>query len=273
MHPQIERYLLEIFSVLAFRSHATVGLVDRDRIQFYHANRSVVLVSSAINFSAADRTGGLDKFIAIAIAFSHLTLRDSCDCTHRNPCGSKLFEDNRIPPPVPASDLEHGTIGIQGTHKLVFGGNEETGEFTLTLGDVIANEPSLTGRSTAVLCAESSKWKGRDLVVKISWPSSEGVAEHKFLDRAKEVAKSTPEHNWALQHLPDVLFAQDAIFTPDSTYEKVASLFKNAEFVDEEYAYERRALRIIIQERLYPLKTLTNEKDVAQVLLDVACGM
>ena len=295
VHLQVGRYLLEKFSVPGFRSHATVGLVDRDRIQFYHANRSVILVSSAINFSAADRTGGLDKFIAIAIAFNRLTLRDngvlhnlhdgilhnphdgtphkSSNCIHRNPCDGRLFGDNEKLPAIPASSLKHGTVEIQGTHKLVFGGNEETGEFTLTLGDVIANEPSLTGRSTTVLCAESSKWKGRDLVVKISWPSSDRIAEHKFLNRAKEVAKSAPEHNWALQHLPDVLFAQDVIFTPDSTYEKVASLFENAEFVDEGYTYERRTLRIIIQERLYPLKALTSEKDVAQVLLDVACGM
>ena len=36
--------------------------------------------------------------------------------------------------------------------------------------------------------------------------------------------------------------------------------------------YERRTLRIVIQERLHPLKTLTDVKDIAQVLVDVACG-
>ncbi|KAF9647592.1 hypothetical protein BDM02DRAFT_3187837 [Thelephora ganbajun] len=52
---------------------------------------------------------------------------------------------------------------------------------------------------------------------------------------------------------------------------KVVSLLDNAEFVNGEYKYERRTLRIIVQERLYLLKTLTNAKDIAQVLLDVAC--
>jgi hypothetical protein len=65
---QVGRYLVEQFSVPAFRLHATIGLVDRDRIQFYHANHSVILVSSAINFMVANRDGGLDKFIVILIA-------------------------------------------------------------------------------------------------------------------------------------------------------------------------------------------------------------
>ena len=37
------------------------------------------------------------------------------------------------------------------------------------------------------------------------------------------------------------------------------------------YKYEGRLLRIIIQERLCPLTTLTDMKDIAQVLLDNAC--
>jgi len=71
---------------------------------------------------------------------------------------------------------------------------------------------------------------------------------------------------------PPVLFAQDVVFDPYSTHERVASLVDNSEFVNEEYKYERRTLGIIIQERLYPLMTLTNVKDITQVLLDVACG-
>ena len=86
------------------------------------------------------------------------------------------------------------------------------------------------------------------------------------------MADSTPDGKWAVNHLPRVLFAHDVVFDPDSTQEKVASLFDDAEFVDEEYKYERRTLRIIIQERLYPLETLTNVKDIGQVLVDIACS-
>ena len=261
---QVARYLLEKFSVPAFRSHATVGLVDRDRIQFYHANRSVILVSSAISFSARDLTGGVEKFIAIVIAFSRLSFLDN-GILH----DGKLFRDNASLPAVP---LVHGSVRVQEGKKLWFGGNKKTKAFTLTYGKVISNEPSLTGRSTVVLHAKSSKWKSKDLVVKISWPSSDRVAEHIFLENATRKAKSGAEHKWALDHLPKVLFAQDVTFGSDSTYEKVAKLFDRAKFVNGEYKYERRTLRIIIQERLYPLKTLTDQKDVAQVLLDIACS-
>ena len=267
---QVGRYLLEKFSVPAFRSHATVGLVDRDRIQFYHANRSVILVTSAINFSTRDRMGGVDKFIAIVMAFSRLTLRDN-GILH-NLHDGKLFGGNEALTTLPASGLTHGAVRIQAGRKLEFGGDEKTGPFTLTYGDVIANEPSLTGRSTVVLHAKSSKWKGVDLVVKISWPSSQRDSEHKFLNKATEIAESAPEHKWALNHLPRVFFAQDVTFASDSTYEKVAKMFDNAEFINGEYIYERRTLRIIIQERLYPLKSLTNQRDIAQVLVDIACS-
>ena len=49
-------------------------------------------------------------------------------------------------------------------------------------------------------------------------------------------------------------------------------LFENAKIANGDFVYEWRTLQIIIQERLYPLKSLTNVKDIGQVLLDVACG-
>ena len=264
---QVGRYLLEQFSVPAFRSHATIGLVDRDRIQFYHANHSVILVSSAINFSVTDPEEGVDKFIAIVIALSRLSLRDN-GILH-NLHNGRLFRDNEN---LPTSRLAHGAVRIQEGNTLEFGGDEKTGPFTLTYGKVISHEPSLAGRSTAVLHAESPKWGELELVVKISWPGSERIPENEFLRKAIEVAESTPSGKWAINHLPRVLFAQDVVFDPDSTQEKVASLFDGAEFVDEKYKYERRTLRIIIQEHLHPLTTLANVKHIGQALVDVACG-
>lgn len=258
---QVGRYLLEQFSVPAFRSHATVGLVDRHRIQFYHANHSVILVSSAIPFSSGD---DLDTFIAIVIAFSRLSLQDS-GILH-SPRKGELFSDNGK---IPTSNLSNKVSQIQKGNKLFLENGKE--RFELTYGEVISHEPSLTGRATAVLHAGSHK--GTDLVVKISWPGSKRVAEDVFLTEATKVANSSPTHQWALNHLPRVFFVQTVAFGLDSTHEKVASLFENAEFVNgDKYEYERRALRIIVQERLYPLNTLSDVKEIAQVLLDVACG-
>ena len=261
---QVGRYLLEQFSIPAFRSHITVGLVDRDRIQFYHANHSVILVSSAIDFSPSKSKDGLDKLIAIVIAFSRLSLCDN-GILHNLHDGN-LFQDNEN---LPISDLKDGAVRMQEGNKLVFGGEKP---FTLTYGEVISHEPSLAGRSTVVLHAKATRWKKLGLVVKISWPGSKRIAENEFIAKAVETAKQKL-NKWALKHLPQVLFAQDMVFDSNSTHGKVASLFDNAEFFNGGYEYERRTLRIIIQERLYPLKTLTNARDIAQVLLDVICGM
>ena len=147
---------------------------------------------------------------------------------------------------------------------------EGSKQLRIKYGDVISHEPSLAGRSTAVLEAESDK--NPNLIVKVSWPGSKRVAEHKFLEKAIRVAKGNPEHRWALNHLPNAVCAQEVIFDSDSTHGKVAKLFKKAEFSNENYEYEGRTLRIIVQERLYPLKTLTDVKEIAQVLLDIICS-
>jgi len=79
-------------SIPTFHSRITVGLVDCDRIQFYHAYHSVVPVSSTIDFSPRDCAGSLDKFIDIVIAFSRLSLRDN-GILH-NLHDGQLFRDN-----------------------------------------------------------------------------------------------------------------------------------------------------------------------------------
>ena len=87
------KLLLEQFSLPAFQLHTTIGVIDRDRIQFYHANHSVILVSSAISIGITDETGGLDKLIAIVITFSRLSL---CDISIlHNPNDSNLSQGNR----------------------------------------------------------------------------------------------------------------------------------------------------------------------------------
>ena len=253
-----------MFSVPLLRSHATVSLVDRDRLQLYHANRSVILVSSAIDFSEG---AGLDKFIATIIAFRCLSFKQDGVLDILGSGNAKLVCDSKIP---------GDNKVVQKGNDLVFSGEklgEKLGEnFKVTLGDVISRDPATVGRSTVVLQAISDQWSGTDLVVKISWPGSEQIPENHFLDEAEAMAKG--EHAWAANHLPRVFYAKDVIFGQHSTIESVAQLFENAQFVNarECHKYERRALRIIVQERLYPLKSLTNVRDIGQVLLDAACG-
>jgi len=255
---QVCRYLLEMFSVPLLRSHATVSLVDRDRLQLYHANRSVILVSSAINFSEDD---GKDKLIATIIAFHCLSLEQNGILANIVPRNRKLLAKARF--------KEEDQV-VQSGNKLRFLKTEKHEAFTVKLEDVVSRDPAMVGRSTMVLDATSTKWRDKQLVVKISWPTSDRVSETEFLEKAKDAAKG--DHAWAAKHLPTVYYAEDVVFQADSTLNSVERLFEDAELIDGDYVYEPRTLRIIIQERLYPLKSLTNVKDVGQVFLDVACG-
>ena len=248
-----------MFSVPLLRSHATISLVDRNRLQLYHANRSVILVSSAIDFSGGD---GKDKFIATIIAFH-------CLSPEQNGILKTLVPKNlRL---LAKTNFKEDHV-IQSGNELRFLKTEKHGAFTVRLGDVVSSDPAMVGRSTVVLKATSAKWWNQRLVVKISWPTADRISEAKFLEEAKDAAKGN--HAWAAKHLSTVYYAEDVVFQADSTLDSVARLFKDAKskLVNGDYVYERRTLRIIIQERLYPLKSLTNVKDIGQVFLDVACG-
>ena len=256
---QIGSYLLEMFSVPLIRSHATVCLVDRDRLQLYHANRSVILVSSAIKLSKGD---GLDKFIAVVIAFHRLSL-------DKNGILDSFAKDNvKL---VKNPNISSVNKAVQKGNQLVIKESGSEKEITVTLGDVISRDPATIGRSTVVLKATSDRWPDTNLVVKVSWPSVGRVPESEFLKKATEEAKKT-QGGWATKHLPRMFLAQDVDFGDNSTFESVADLFKNAEFKGGDFVYERRALRIIIQEELHPLKSLGNVREVGQVFVDVACS-
>jgi hypothetical protein len=247
-----------MFSVPLLRSHATVSLIDRDRLQLYHANRSVILVSSAINFSEGD---GKDKFIATIIAFHCLTLKQNGILETQVPKNAQLLTKSKFPEPQV----------VQRGNELHFVGKGSIRSFEVTLGDVISRDPAMVGRSTVVLKGTSVQWPDVPLVIKISWPTSTREPETNFLERAG--AAATGKHKWAANHLPNVYYAEDVVFSTDSTIESVAGLFANAKFADDKkFVYERRTLRIIIQELLYPLKSLASVKEIGQVFVDVTCG-
>ena len=256
---QVCRYIFEMLSVPLLRSHATVSLINRDRLQLYHANRSIVLVSSAINFSGGD---GLNKFIALIIALNCLSLEQNGILDTLAKKSVELVKNSQIP-----ADNKV----VQRGNQLELPGSRPGESFTVNLGNVIARDPAVIGRSTVVLEATSEKWPRDKLVVKISWPDSDRVPETEFLKRAGEEAGRTAG-GWATKHLPRVFYATDVVFDENSAPESVSRLFEDARFAHGGFVYERRTLRIIIQERLYPLRSLTNVRDIGQVVLDVACS-
>jgi hypothetical protein len=254
-----------MFSVPLLRSHATVSLVDRDRLQFYHANRSVILVSSAINF-AKEEFEGKDKFIASVLAFHRLSFEQN------GIIGSQLPGlDN-------AGLVKRNEFGddamVQDGNVLHFPETSELKELDVTLEDVISREPAIVGRSTAVLNARAGgggDLKPTMLVVKVSWPTTGRVSETEFIRAARDAAAG--KYEWARYHLPRVCRSRSVAPSPGSTLDLVAKLFDDAKFADgQSFVYERRVLRIIVQERLTPLRYLRSVRAIGQVFLDIACG-
>jgi len=256
---QVCRYLIEMFSVPLLRSHATVSLVDRDRLQLYHANHSVILVSSAINFSEED---GLEKLIATIIAFRRLS-------PEQNGILETLFSGNLNL--VKNLNIAGDDKVVQKGNTLVLTGDKPDKNFEVKLGDTISRDPAVVGRSTVVVDGTCGKWTKPELVIKVSWPGSGRVPETAFLEKACAEAKKTTGQ-WAVKHLPSMLHAIDVDFDPKSTLEAVAHLFQVGELVGGNFVYERRTLRVIIQERLRSLKSLRSVKDIGQVFLDIACS-
>ena len=152
-----------------------------------------------------------------------------------------------------------------------FSGNGPQESFMVSLADVISRDLTNVGRSTMVLHATSDRWPDTGLAVKVSWPDSGRLPETDFLAKVNDAAQNA-DGKWATRHLPQVFYSEDIVPGPVSTPESVTRLFDEVRFISREYEYERRTLRIIIQDRLYPLKSLSKVKDIGQVFLDIWCS-
>ncbi|KAG7440979.1 uncharacterized protein BT62DRAFT_909529 [Guyanagaster necrorhizus] len=145
----------------------------------------------------------------------------------------------------------------------------------VTLGRILLRQPGIIGRDTCIVevTSEHEEWKGKELVVKISWPAASRKSEAEFVIRAREKARSMPQGkrpDWALDHLPDVLLSQDFDYGTDSTQVNLVAFFATAIFAKEEkFEYEKRVCRVTVQERLYPLEELRTVQEYAQVFFDI----
>ncbi|KAK0189848.1 hypothetical protein F5146DRAFT_1002045 [Armillaria mellea] len=146
---------------------------------------------------------------------------------------------------------------------------------TVTLGRIISCQPAIIGRHTCVVEAQSNRkeWKGKELVIKISWPAAERKSEADLVEIAREKARSMKtgkKPDWALDHLPDILLCQDFGYDEDSTQANIAAFCRTAKCAENKTIdYEHRVCRIMVQERLYPLDELRTVEEYAQVFFDI----
>ncbi|KAK0447853.1 uncharacterized protein EV420DRAFT_862286 [Desarmillaria tabescens] len=144
----------------------------------------------------------------------------------------------------------------------------------VTLGCIISRHPSIIGRDTCVVEAtsEHEEWKGKQLIVKISWPDICRTSETDFVGKAREKARNMTQGKrpeWALNHLPDILLSQDFGYDIKSTQTNLVDFFAKTMFADKKFEYEGRVCRIAVQEKLYSFDELQTPQEYAQVFFDI----
>ncbi|KAJ3753087.1 hypothetical protein EV360DRAFT_74798 [Lentinula raphanica] len=141
---------------------------------------------------------------------------------------------------------------------------------TVKLERVLFRSNGVLGRGTTVVrvecacarnicCRKGCNWKGKKLILTLSYPGTSRVSEHEFMERCKELA--TGDHAWVLNHQPEIYYTFDIPSTDESPQQRMCAKFRNI--------YQRRVIRGMIQEELKPLSSLETARECAQVFYDV----
>ncbi|KAK0200837.1 hypothetical protein DFS33DRAFT_1507565 [Desarmillaria ectypa] len=249
-----------------FRTHCIGALVAGGRIQPLYYDRSVIIVCKPVDIFKQDAksqdTDVTDAFAAMLIGLARLTLKQrGIQEEFCNDKTLKVYMDR-------CGDPNDIFVGVK--LKLEKG----DGNVEVTLGRITSRHPGIVGRDTCVVEATSEYegWKGKRLIVKISWPDINRISEAEFVMKAREKARTMTEGkkpDWALDHLPDILLSQDFDYDAETTQANLVGFFAKAVFADEKIEYEGRVCRIAVQERLYPLDELQTPEEYAQVFFDI----
>ncbi|KAK0202170.1 hypothetical protein DFS33DRAFT_1265333, partial [Desarmillaria ectypa] len=281
---QCGRYALEMLSSAGFRTHCIGALVTMGRIQPLYYDRSIIIVCQPIDMfircsvpksqktiTTEDVT---DEFAAMLVGLGRLTIKQrgiqEAFCNDRMLIENYQVYMERCGNPKDKTAI---FVGVKLQLNLKLGKDDKIVE--ITLGLIISRQPGIVGRDTCVVEATSEHegWKGKALIVKISWPAVTRESEADLVRTARDMAqtmKQGAKPDWALDHLPDILLSQDFDYDADSTQANLVTFFKNASLVEEKKVeYEQRVCRITVQERLYPLEELKTVKEYAQVFFDI----
>jgi hypothetical protein len=236
---QCASYALEMLSHGGLRSHVIGALVTDDTIQLLYYDRSIIVVSRPGNFLEDP-----SRLVAMLHAIANLTL-------------SQLgYAD--VVKPAPLLDNPRQTTNIFDGLELKLSDGTH-----LLLGSTIFHQHGIIGRGTCVVQAkrvEKGKDSGTDddawdgpLIVKLSWPAKSRISENDIIEKARGAANHD-KHRWVLKHLPKVLHAED----------RHINLLSRALIDRMGDQYEERVLRIMVQEKLYPITERTAAVDLAQ---------
>ncbi|KAF9506501.1 hypothetical protein BS47DRAFT_1399451 [Hydnum rufescens UP504] len=130
----------------------------------------------------------------------------------------------------------------------------------VTLKEIVYWQYALIGRGTCVIrgeVKEDSDLSGKDLTVKICWPSRWRTSEVDFLEAAHTYALSQNDEH-ILGHIPQAFLHQDFYSTADGPRGKCA--FEND---------DHRVLPVIVMDSYLPMSQLHTASDFTQVIIDV----
>ncbi|SJL08542.1 uncharacterized protein ARMOST_11908 [Armillaria ostoyae] len=285
---QCGRYALEILSSAGFRTHCLGALVTVGRIQLLYYDRSIIIVCKPIDMfkRGPDPSGKIitlseitDEFGALLIGLGRLTLKQrgiqEQFCVDRAPIENYETYMKRCGKVGQDFDQRDIFKGVKLPLKLKSGKGDKEVEIEVTLGRILSRQPAIIGRHTCVVEAESAYegWRGKKLVIKISWPGFERKSEANLVKIARDKArtmKTGKKPDWALDHLPDILLCQDFGYDADSTQANIVAFCKKAKCAENETMdYEHRICRIMVQEKLYLLEELRTVEEYAQVFFDI----
>ncbi|KAJ7162269.1 hypothetical protein C8R46DRAFT_1222402 [Mycena filopes] len=121
----------------------------------------------------------------------------------------------------------------------------------LHLGETIFQAHGIIGRGT---CVSRATLDGRNVIVKWSWSAKTRKAEAALVRQATD--KATGKNVWVLNHLPKVIYEEEQELDADSPQRRLS------EHLGDEY--EDRVFRLVVQEELFPITSLTTGEELSQ---------
>lgn len=249
---QCASYALELLSYGGLRSHVLGALIHGDKLTLRYYDRSAIIYSESLSITDEPL-----PFIRIISALGILGQQEH-----------GFGEAVRPEIPVPMPD----TRGID--YSLLVGRTLQLSPYpnAIRLGKAIFLSHGILGRGTCVFRASIEAWSSNAIplncacVVKISWPSKSRLSETKFLDLARNTARTLgPSADWVLQHLPTIYHTEDFVPEGDFPQSRLQAYYDIEE-------YEPRIRRTIVQEELFPIIEILTGSDLVSVFYGIAKG-
>ncbi|KAK7440208.1 hypothetical protein VKT23_017150 [Stygiomarasmius scandens] len=275
-HTQLQcaGYGLEMLSSGLLRLHSVGVIIDTLVLQLVYYDRSKVILSKPVKLSSEY---GQAFFLAALYKLMSLEARKQGLLP-----ASISMKGPSLPSIKPRLNNQH-MAGYQGlAHKPKHPGTKPSAnsivdtnpgcnafydcELTLEEGkavklkEVVYRAHGIIGRGTTVI--KGVDWNGQEVIVKFSFPSKERDPENELVEYAR--GKAVGDHAWAQNHLPEIRWAKTYDFADDMPQTKLAKYLHGLKI-----RYDKRVLRITVQDVLHPLTDLVDSTECAQVFYDV----